>query len=224
MTANTPAVLVARETVTDHIALLTFDVGARAQRHTAAGQYVVVTPAPGQVAYLALANTPGSARFDLLVKGGADAADALRALAVGDTVEMSDPQGAGFGAIDPGHDVWFVSVGTALSPVLAALQHALDEGLPAARARLLHGTQRLADVPFQAALDALVARGVQVDIVCSKERGAGLTGYVQAHLPDAFEAPGRTTAVVCGMPPMQEAVRAAFEARGLGSDAVRHNF
>ena len=193
--------------------------------HTTPGQYVTVSIPDHEPAFFALANSPGTP-VELLVKGVGDAAEVLAALSPGETVEMTDADGPGFG-VDPAGagPVLILGNGSGISAVRPVVESLLP-ALGSRRVTFLYGVLTTGHRSFLADLERWSRLGVQVRTVVgrSAEDWTGDLGYVQ----DVADALGlftpSTTVVLCGVPPMLEAARAKCSAAGIPESQVRVNF
>lgn len=199
--------------------------GAALPGHTKPGQYVTVSVPGHEPAFFALANRPGTP-VELLVKGAGDAAEVLAALSPGESVQMTDASGPGFG-VDPfGTDpVVILANGSGISAVRPVVESLLPE-LGNRSVTFLYGVLTTAHRSFLADLERWARVGVQVRTVVggSAEDWTGDLGYVQdvAHELGLFTP--NATVVLCGVPPMIDAARALCAAAGVPDAQVRVNF
>ncbi|MDH4229495.1 MAG: NAD-binding oxidoreductase [Nitrospirota bacterium] len=194
------------------------------------GQYVQVRckgfEKPG---YFAIASPPHQeSGLEFLVKDGNGVAGALYNASVGDVFEVSTPMGPGF---PPGHlegrNVLLIGVGSGMAPLRSVLLSILaNRAAYGERVILIYGARSLFHVPFRPEIARWRAQA-EVYKAMSQPGDSdwtGYTGYVQHILEDIDLPKENTTACVCGMPPMVEAVRSRLKVLGIAEDDVYLNF
>ena len=213
--------------------LLTVDaVGSAVHRgHTVPGQYVKLglfsddVPRP-----IALANRPGPARLEFLIKGPDERLARILSLSPGEKVQASAPLGRGFPVEQArGRDVWLFGVGSGVAPLKAVVEHILEHRSAYGEVVLLYGVRTADELCFTGRFGAWLGQGVRVVPVVSRpgdgaRAWSGATGHVQDHLPLSFSRPDDTVALVCGLPEMEKSVAAALLQRGVGPDRVLRNW
>jgi NAD(P)H-flavin reductase len=194
-----------------------------AKAHEHHGQFVVVQPSGLAAAegssYFVLANTPGAAEAELLVRPRGAAGIAL---AEADEILLGGPRGAGFGPLAEAAPLVAVVTGSALASV-----RSLVAARPAtAPTTLFLGMANGDDPPWPEFLAELAERGVVVRTAASDAQGAAdHFGFVQAAVEAHFLAapPAADTAVVVvGQRALTEKVRALCTRFSLA--APRSNF
>ena len=203
--------------------------------HEIPGQYVKASlwrddvPRP-----YAIASRPGSPTLELLVKlpaGDAPAEErraALLTMLPGEKLRVSRAEGRGY-PLDAlrGQDVVIVGVGTGIAPLRSLLETMVLERTAFGELTLLYGVQRPDDLAFRARFGAWAGLSVRVVPVVSRPGDSGWSGavgYVQDHLPKVLPHPGRTHAVVCGLPEMDRVVSARLLELGVGPERVHRNW
>ena len=193
--------------------------------HHTAGQYVTVSIPGHEPAFFALANRPGEP-VELLVKAVGDAAEVLATLSPGETVEMTDADGPGFG-VDPSGSgpVVILANGSGISAVRPVINSLLPH-LADRPVTLLYGVLTTAHRSFLADLERWARAGVSVRTVVggSAEDWTGDVGYVQDVAQRLGLYTSDATVVLCGVPAMLDAARALATAAGVPDAQVRLNF
>ena len=194
--------------------------------HRAPGQYVVLRGEPdAPPVFLALAAAPGAPEAELLIRTGAGgAADALAALSPGARVMGAEPAGPGFPVEGlAGRDVVLAAAGSGIAPIRAVLQHLMADRTRYGRVALYWGVLSEAHVPYADELTAWRAAGIDVHVVIG-QAPAGEPGHrVQDVLAGASLDPDVTSALLCGMRPMVEAVREVLLGRGISPSNIHLN-
>jgi NAD(P)H-flavin reductase len=199
--------------------------------HVAPGQYVNLSVFSDDVARpIAIANRPGPAALEFLLKGPEERLARLLALSPGDKVRLSEPLGRGF-AVDKarGRDVWLFGVGSGVAPLKSVVEHILEDRDAYGNVVLFYGVRTVDELCFTARFGAWLGQGVRVVPVVSRPQDgtrawSGATGHVQDHLPAALPRPDDTVAFVCGLPEMEKSVTAALLERGVGPERVLRNW
>lgn len=194
-----------------------------AKAHEHHGQFVVVQPSGIAAAegssYFVLANAPGAAEAELLVRPRGAAGIAL---AEADEILLGAPRGAGFGPLPEAAPLVVVVTGSALAAV-----RSLIGARPAhAPTTLFLGMANGDDPPWPEFLAELAERGVVVRTAASDARGAAdHFGFVQAAVEAHFLAtsPSADTSVlVVGQRALTDDIRALCTRFSLA--APRSNF
>lgn len=203
--------------------------------HTVPGQYVKAAlwrddvPRP-----YAIATRPDVAQLELLVKlpvGDAPAEErraALLSMLPGEKVRVSRAEGRGY-PLDElrGQDVLVVGVGTGIAPLRSLVETMLLERPAYGDVTLLYGVQRPDDLAFRGRFGPWAGLSVRVVPVVSRPGDSGWSGavgYVQDHLPKVLSHPGRTRAIVCGLPEMDRVVSARLLELGVGPERIHRNW
>lgn len=191
------------------------------------GQYVRVG-LPGQDhTFFAIAATPEPERatLELLVKRGTPVADALAGAPIGAAVRVSPPLGRGFPLERArGRDVVLVATGAGISPIRSLIGAIRAARREFGAVTLYWGARTPASFAYLEELAAWERDGIHVVRTVSRPHGAtwtGLTGYVQAHLPERDLA--RAVAFLCGQDEMVRGVADALAARGMPREAILTN-
>jgi NAD(P)H-flavin reductase len=196
-----------------------------ARAHVAPGQYVKLR-AGGQEGFFALASPPGAAA-ELLVKRGAPIGDALAALRAGEPVEVSAVQGRGF-PVDAaeGRDLLFFAAGSGITPVRAAVAHALGRRQRFGSMVLFYGQRRPEAFAYASELSAWERAGMEVVRVVSRpdEGWGGARGHVQDALEGRRPATANASAFLCGMKAMVQAVSDRLIGLGMGRERIHLNY
>lgn len=195
--------------------------------HSLPGQYVrLALPALPQAGegMFAIASGPDQTgtSFELLVKGGSDLADALMTAEVGTRVLLTAPEGPGF-PLDAarGRCVLLFATGSAIGAIRSLIHEILHERTAFKDVTLYFGARTPDAFAYEDEMDAWRARGIDVVRTVSRPGEAGwkgLTGYVQAHLPNAQL--DDSVAFVCGQAEMVDGVREALRARGVADERI----
>jgi ferredoxin-NADP reductase len=197
-----------------------------ARAHVAPGQYMKLRTDAGE-GFFALAAPPGGGA-EFLVKRGSALGDALAGLDEGAAIEVSEVQGKGF-PVDTaeGRDLIFVAVGSGITPVRAAIAHALARRDRFGRLLLLYGQRSPDAFAYAGDLPAWEGAGLEVVRVVSRPEGtswSGARGYVQEALAARRPEVARASAFLCGMKPMVQAVTDGLMALGMERDRVHLNY
>ncbi len=210
--------------------LLTLEHPAFVDAHTASGQYAKLAFEEGGVPRpYAIASPPGNGgRFEFLLKLPEERVGPALDLGPGDRVQMGRPQGKGF-PVDKaaGKELWLFAVGSGVAPLRAVIEHVLPRRNDIGPITLLYGVRDPDELVFTQRYGDWAGHGVRVVPTVSRPKSGGWdgrTGYVQEHLPKAFERPEAVVAFVCGLPEMDRDVSAALLARGVGPEQVFRNW
>lgn len=226
-----------KSTAAESLLNVTLEVGKEAvSAYAVPGQYVQMRTGgdDSQVAYIAIANPPGStsSTLEFLIKPveGAAAGDVC-ALDVGAEMEMSPIQGKGFpmGKAADAKTVLLFATGSGISPVKALIEADANKGGLNASARkdvrLYYGAASEATMAFSDKFAEWESKGVTVVPVFSQ---AGDKQYVQ----DAFKADARgigseaseVACVLVGQKEMSIAITEMMEAAGVTKEQLLSNF
>jgi NAD(P)H-flavin reductase len=201
-----------------------------AAAHAQPGQVVKVRNSKGD-GYFALANAPGSHRFELLVRRGGSVGDEVIAQAVpGARLEATAPFGRGFPIAEgSGRDLLLFAAGSGISPMRALVQHVTRKREGYGRVVLFYGERSDGDFAYAGEREQWVGAGVQVVLCCSRpsQEWAGPRGYVQDVARSiAFAEVDAVGAVayLCGMKGMVSAVRDTLALAGLPVERTYLNY
>jgi NAD(P)H-flavin reductase len=192
--------------------------------HVHPGQYLRLRLPPYGEGMFAIANAPslGAPGFDLLVKEGSELPDALRALPVGATVEITGPEGPGFPVERAvGKRLLLFATGSGISAIRSVVDAALAERTRFGPVVLYFGVRTPDAFAYEHELDGWRAAGIAVKTTVSQPGRSGwqgLTGYVQAHVGE--ENVENAVAFVCGQSEMVQGVTEALVRRGLPRELI----
>lgn len=182
--------------------------------HERVGQYLMLSPPVGPAFPIALASSPGSATFELLL--GADAQRKL-GLAPGTSVEIGDPTGPGFPLERArGADVLVFGTGSALAPLAPLLDTIARRRAEFGQVRAYFGALTEDAHAYRSRDAGWVQAGIEV-------LRSGARPWVQELYladPPPFTQP---FAFVAGLPVMIRGVEAALASRGVASDRLGLN-
>lgn len=194
--------------------------------HSLPGQYVRVR-VDGLEGVYAIASGPetDAATFELLVKSGSEAADALAAAPVGTQVRVAPPEGLGFPLSHGyGHRVLLFATGSGISAIRSLILAIRQKRAKFRSVTLYFGARTPDAFAYEREIEDWRHNGIDVVRTVSRPGSPGwrgLTGYVQAHLPnEAFED---AVAFVCGQPEMVDDVRRALQDRGMPAGQIFQN-
>jgi len=200
-------------------------VGPAAGTHARAGQFVQVR-CGASTGTFALASLPGDDHFELLVRSGGEAADGVRALAVGDPVEVSEARGAGYPLeLARGSDLLLVAAGSGIGPIRSAVLSVLTRPHEFGRVTLFYGEKQPDDLAYAREMAAWELGGVVVRRVLSRapHSWTGARGHVQEAIESQEMDLRRVHAFVTGMSEMMQAVTAKLVAKGLPAGRIHRN-
>ena len=227
-----PARLVARASVGGGVALLTFDVSPRVRASfTHPGQYAEVIVGSDN-GFFVIASDVDAAKWELLMRGGGGAADALLAMPLGTDVTMSSALGEGFPCERAeGRSLVVAVTGTGIAAArpIVALRLARAHAQPMAPTEVYVGVRYAEDVPLADELSTWRAHGVRVTVCLSRadptarelETGHYARGYVQDVLRARLARGAPWLVFAVGAAGMVDGVRDV--ARELGAE-VRTNY
>jgi sulfhydrogenase subunit gamma (sulfur reductase) len=202
-----------------------------ARGYTRAGQFVAVR-AGGGTALLALTSAPGAAEMSLLVNAKGPVAEAVRALAPGDALEVSGVEGEGFPLErSEGRALVMVATRTGIAALRPVILEQLRRPGRWKNVRLVWGAQTDADFPYRRQWEAWERGGVRLTRVVSGDDASwrGARGRVQDVLASGGEealgaAAPDVAALVVGMPEMVASTRAALEELGVPAERILTNY
>jgi len=192
------------------------------------GQYVQIKEGAHKPGFFALANKPGGAHFELLIKSGSPLGDALSAKKVGDALEITAPAGKGYPLAEArGNPLYLVGVGSGLGPLRAVLQYALEKRGEFGALHFYYGARHPDDFPFMAEQAEWARAGVELVRCCSKPEAVWheATGHVQDVLKRRKPALNMQTCFfACGMKEMVAGLKAVVPELGAAPERVFQNF
>lgn len=196
--------------------------------HALPGQYLKLAVEGHKESFFAIASAPDprATRLELLIKTGSPLADALRTLPAGAEVRASAVQGKGF-PIDQarGRDVYLFATGSGISPVRSLIDVIRRDRAAFHRVKLYFGARTPDAFAYDAELPTWDQDRIDVVRTVSKPGDSGwtgLTGYVQAHIPE--EPLGDAVAFLCGQKDMVRGVTEALLRQGLPKERIFLNF
>ncbi len=192
--------------------------------HTLPGQYLLVDTGEAGEGVFAIASPPDStgAVFELLVKEGSQAADALVRLPPGATVRVAEPAGPGFPLERArGKRVLLFATGSGISAIRSVIGAIARERGHFGDVTLYFGARSPSAFAYRDELESWEKSGIRVLRTISQpdaQTWEGTTGYVQAQVGE--EALHEAVAFICGQPEMVEAVRDTLVRRGLSEENI----
>jgi NAD(P)H-flavin reductase len=195
--------------------------------HLFPGQYVRVSAAGQEHSFFAIASPPGpdGGTLELLVKRAPGTADAIACAPIGSSVRLSPPLGRGFPLERArGKHIVLVATGSGISPIRSLIGSIRRDRASYGEVTLYFGARTPSAFAYQEELAAWERDGIRVVRTVSRPHGGtwtGLTGYVQAHLPEARLED--TVAFLCGQDAMIRGVADVLTSRGMPGDAVFTN-
>jgi NAD(P)H-flavin reductase len=195
-------------------------VGAEvASAHRLPGQFVRVSCSNDENPY-ALANDPGAAELELLFKVDTPLTLAMGALAPGDEIVVTAPEGSGFPVGEhAGRDLILCAAGTGIAPLRAVIHAVLRERARYGDVSLFYGHRELSHFAYRGEWAGWRAGGVEVVPVLSGE-GGRVQDEVAARRPRLANA----VAYLAGMRAMVAETRAVLEGMGLSRERVYLNY
>ncbi len=192
--------------------------------HVLPGQYVRLRLDGSGEGIFAIASEPGvsAERFELLVKEGSELADSLIESPIGTRVRLTAPEGPGFPLErGRGHRVLLFATGSGISAIRSLIFSLRREREAFRDITLFFGARTPSAFAYQDEFVDWQRSGITV-IQTVSQPGApgwnGLTGYVQAHLPQ--ESLEDAVAFVCGQTGMVGDVRTSLRQRGIPADHI----
>lgn len=196
--------------------------------HQRPGQYVRLALHGKGEGYFAIASPPGAdpGRIELLVRVGTPLTDALVALPAGATVRVGPVEGEGFPVERAvGHDLLLFATGSGIGPLRSVLGLVVRRRTDFRRVALYFGARTPDGFAYASELQAWREAGIDLVQTVSQpgDSGwAGLTGYVQAHVPAWNLADA--VSFLCGQDAMVAGVTDVLVARGLPRDRIFTNY
>ena len=208
---------------------LVLEAGALKGGHTAPGQYLEIILSPEAKGYFALANGPGQENFELLLKRGGAAADALSALPVGASVPSKAPGGKGYPlAQHKGKDILLFAAGSGIAPIRAAAQYIRARRWDFGEVVLFYGQRNAGDFAYETELTDLEKQDIPVvrvlsggDAAWRSHRGHVQEAFLRLRSKWKLQDP---VAYACGMKPMVQGVKDALAQAGFTGERVFQNF
>lgn len=210
------------------------------------GQFFMVSLPHCGEAPLSIASAPQEPGLRLSVLRVGRLTTAFHQLRVGQQLGLRGPYGRPFPlSALKGRELFFIAGGIGLAPLRAVINSCLAAAGDFGRLTLLYGSRTPAEVAFKEDLRAWGYRGLEPEppargqpavaggnssaagagITCrlTVDRGApgwsGAVGLVTELLPEHLE-PERTSALLCGPPPMIRAVIARLRTLGLADEQI----
>ncbi len=196
------------------------------------GQFVSTRAATagGRAAYFVLANEVGSEAWELLVRRGGEAADALLAMRVDDSIDVSSALGAGFPCEEVRRrPLLLLATGSGIAAMLPVAALRMREGDGALTEALL-GVRSRAEVPLAMRLEEWSVAGVDLTICLSRENPpSGEGGFAKGYVQDVARrtAPSRRPGgmiFAAGVKAMVDAIRLLAAELGVAEADVRTNY
>lgn len=193
------------------------------------GQVAEVTVPDIGRAYLAIASAPDDPTIlEFLVKRVGDVGEQLCDLGARAVVDLTGFLGKGF-PVDQfeGKDLVFVSVGTAIAPIRAALSHVAQKRSLFGRVVLVHGVRRPEDFSVDEEIDSWRQKNIHVVLTVTQPPDGGWrgeTGRVQSLLANAVRDSLDPVAFICGSDEMMAETADALVSLGLSRDRILRNY
>lgn len=208
------------------VAHLTLTVPEAAEIAYHPGQYLNVMLDDGAPRSFSMASPPAAGVFDFHIRkvpGGRFTDSLFGGVRVGDELEVELPHGEFRFRSEPGRGVLMVAGGTGLAPIKCILEAQAAAGaLP--ETLLYWGVRSTRDLYLHDRLEALARDLPQLTYVpvLSIPDGdwAGRTGFVHEAVAQDFASLRDLDAYLCGPPPMIDAARTGFAARGLPAERI----
>lgn len=196
--------------------------------HQHPGQYVRIGLAEKGEGFFAIASPPGtdSGTLELLVREGTPLTDALVKLPPGARVRVGPVEGRGFPVERAvGHDLLLFATGSGIGPLRSVLGVVMHRRAEFKKVALYFGARTPDGFAYVSELEAWRRAGIEIIQTVSQPGDSGwegLTGYVQAHVPevDLSQAIG----FLCGQDAMVAGVTRVLAARGLQNDRLFTNY
>jgi len=197
-------------------------------RHQRPGQFIRLTLEGKGEGYFAIASSPGEDphRLELLVKSGTPLTDALIALRPDQKVKVSRVEGAGFPVeLAEGREVLLFATGSGISPLRSLVGVLLRRREQVGPVTLYFGVRTPDGFAYSGDLELWRREGMEVVQTVSQpgDSGwAGLTGYVQEHVPPRDLS--AAVAFLCGQSEMVHGVTGTLVERGLPRERIFLNY
>lgn len=191
----------------------------------APGQYHRVRVPSGQDAPFSFASAPGTNPFEYFIRESEGVAGELTALAVGATVKVGHPEGAGFPVEKArAHDLVLIGTGTGFAPLRSVLLTILKARKQYRQVHGLWGVLTPAHLAFGAELPGFAQAGLHITptVTTTGPGWKGAVGQVQ-DLIDTLPVKN-AVAFLCGQHEMVKDVTDLLGRRGLPADRVFLNF
>jgi len=192
------------------------------------GQVAILRVAGQGPAYFAFASAPEDPELEVLVKQKAGASSVIYDMRAGDTIELVDIVGHGFGLDQQRQrDLIFVAMGTGVAPLRSALRHVLKRKDEFGQLIVLYGARTPEDFCYRDETGSWEDAGVELRQVISRPDGhdwSGPTGYVQSLLDTVLPNLKSPAALVCGSNEMIDQTRERLGKMGFKPDDILTNY
>jgi len=192
------------------------------------GQVAILRVAGQGPAYFAFASAPEDPELEVLVKQKAGASSVIYDMRAGDTIELVDIVGHGFGLDQQRQrDLIFVAMGTGVAPLRSALRHVLKRKDEFGQLIVLYGARTPEDFCYRDETGSWEDAGVELRQVISRPDGhdwSGPTGYVQSLLDNVLPNLKSPAALVCGSKEMIDQTRERLGKMGFKPDDILTNY
>jgi NAD(P)H-flavin reductase len=196
-----------------------------ARTYRVPGQYIGIGEGAAPATFLALAGDPGHPTWEVLVRQGGDAVDALLASEVGAAVHLTHALGAGFPLpLAEGQSLVVVATGSGYAAARPVLRARVRMGL-GAQTELFLGVRRRTDVPLSGEVNEWEREGVKVVVCTSREAGA-TAGRVQEAILRRADAGGSPPAKLftAGIATVAEDLRGLAPRLGMSPGDIHTNY
>lgn len=219
---------------------VTFELGSLTDSYRVPGMFVQLRPTDAEArgirpGFFAISSPPTiTGIFEFLIKQ-TDSTAWLSELKPGDVIESSPVMGKGFPFSkleEAPQDVLLFATGSGIAPIRAAIESILNGIEPKLRrsVKLFYGARTPQRMAYMDRFEAWHGMNVTVIPVISQpekasEPWSGHTGYVQAALAETrIGDPANTVALLCGVKPMAEEVKAMLLEVGVPEHHILFNF
>ena len=171
-----------------------------------------------------IASAPHPARLDFLIKESGDFTNKISAVSPGTHVWIDGPYGHFTLQEDDSRPLVFIAGGVGIAPVLSILRE-LERNRSGQKVSLVYGNRHVSQIVAVDDLRAMQASfGLKLNLVLAEppENWDGMTGDLSEPVLRALLSPLAPAAryMVCGPPPMIDAVEAALKRLGIDRAAI----
>ena len=171
-----------------------------------------------------IASAPNPSRLDFLIKESGDFTNKISAVSPGTHVWIDGPYGHFTLQEDDSRPLVFIAGGVGIAPVLSILRE-LDRNRSGQKVSLVYGNRHVSQIVAVDDLRAMQASfGLKLNLVLAEppENWDGMTGDLSEPVLRALLSPLAPAAryMVCGPPPMIDAVEAALKRLGIDRAAI----